>query len=74
MDGLTVFGFIAIMTCVICDRGETKNKWFTLVFAVACVASAIYAFLQGAYPFVLAETIWAVSKFHQFFFVRQQTR
>jgi hypothetical protein len=48
MDGLTAFGAL-----------EERAPAFVLAFAAACAASRAYGFLQGAWPFGVAELVWA---------------
>jgi hypothetical protein len=38
---------------------EHRSPAFILCFAAACVASSIYGFLQGAWPFGVVEAIWS---------------
>jgi hypothetical protein len=37
---------------------EDRHPRFTLYFAGACLASSVYGFLQGAWPFGLVEAVW----------------
>lgn len=37
---------------------ESRSPWFVLAFAGFCVMSSVYGFLQGAWPFGLAEGVW----------------
>ncbi|MHB8631248.1 MAG: hypothetical protein ACYC9W_04900 [Candidatus Limnocylindria bacterium] len=39
---------------------EPRAPRYVLGFAAACVASSIYGFLQGAWPFGVVEAAWAV--------------
>jgi hypothetical protein len=39
---------------------ENRSPWFILAFAVACALGSVYGFLQGAWPFGVAEAIWSV--------------
>jgi len=38
---------------------ERRSPLFVLAFAGACLASSLYGFLQGAWPFGVIEFIWA---------------
>lgn len=38
---------------------ESRSASFVLAFAFACLASSVYGFLQGAWPFGVVEVIWA---------------
>jgi hypothetical protein len=60
MDKLTLFGLIAVTAMVTFYALEERGRWFTLAFAVSCVAGSIYGFLQGAWPFGAVELIWSV--------------
>jgi hypothetical protein len=44
---------------VVCYALEARSPWFILGFAVACALASLYGFLQGAWPFGLAEAVWA---------------
>jgi hypothetical protein len=38
---------------------EPRSHRYVLAFAGACLASSIYAFLQGAWPFGVVEIVWS---------------
>lgn len=38
---------------------ESRSPTFMLAFAAACLASSVYGFLQGAYPFGVVELVWS---------------
>ena len=59
MDGLTLFGLLAVTAMLVCYALEDRSHWFIFAFAVACAFGSIYGFLQGAWPFGLIEAIWA---------------
>ena len=59
MDGLTLFGLVAVSLTLICYALEARSHWFVLAFAGSCALGSIYGFLQGAWPFGLVEAIWA---------------
>jgi hypothetical protein len=60
MDGLTLFGLVAVTAMLVCYALEDRSRWFILGFAVACASGSIYGFLQGAWPFGLVEAIWSL--------------
>lgn len=60
MDGLTLFGLVAVSLMLICYALEARSHWFVLAFAGSCALGSIYGFLQGAWPFGLVEGIWAL--------------
>ena len=59
MSALTLFGVLAVGSMLAFYALEDRAPGFVLAFAGACVASAVYGFLQGAWPFGLVEAIWA---------------
>jgi hypothetical protein len=59
MDALTTFGAVAVATMLLFYALEERSPWFVLLFAGACLASSIYGFLQGAWPFGVVELIWS---------------
>lgn len=54
------FGVFAVTLMVTCYALETHGSAYVAWFAFACLLSAIYALMLGSYPFVFAETVWAV--------------
>lgn len=62
MDSMAIetLGIIAITAMVVFYALENNSRIFILLFSVACALSAIYAWLIGSYPFLIAESIWAV--------------
>jgi hypothetical protein len=57
--GLTAFGVIAVGSMLLFYALEARARVFVLAFAIACVASSAYGFLQGAWPFGVVEIIWS---------------
>ena len=60
VDGLTLFGPLAVTAMLVFYTLESRNSWFVLAFAGACAAGSVYGFLQGAWPFGLVEAVWAM--------------
>jgi hypothetical protein len=58
VDGLTLYGALAVTAMLIFYALESRSAIFVLAFAVACAASSLYGFLQGAWPFGVVEAIW----------------
>jgi hypothetical protein len=65
MDGLTLFGLLAVTAMLIFYALEDRSPWFILAFAAACALASIYGFLQGAWPFGVIEAIWAGVAVHR---------
>jgi hypothetical protein len=59
MDALTFFGLFAVTAMLVCYALESRAAVFVLLFAVACLASSAYGFLQGAWPFGIVELVWS---------------
>lgn len=58
-------GALAICTIVASYEFEKKVPVFTLVFAGACAAAALYAFLIGSHLFMIAKGIWVIVAFEK---------
>jgi hypothetical protein len=59
MDPLTFFGVVAVGSMLLFYALEERAPLFVLAFAGACLASSVYGFLQGAWPFGVVELVWA---------------
>ncbi len=55
-----ILGIVAIATMVVCYALERRGTVFIAAFAAGCALAAVYAYLIGSYPFLVAEGIWAV--------------
>ena len=60
MDGLTLFGLLAVTAMLVSYALEARSPWYILAFAFACGLGSAYGFLQGAWPFGVVEAIWAL--------------
>ncbi|AWM01442.1 hypothetical protein [Bradyrhizobium amphicarpaeae] len=58
MDTITIFGLLSVSAMLLSYALEPRGRHYVLAFAAACALSGIYAFLQGAWPFGLVETVW----------------
>jgi len=65
MDLITIFGVVAVTLMVVFYALEKKSRIYILGFSIACLLAAIYAFLVGAWPFSIAEIIWAGVALHR---------
>lgn len=65
LDALTLFGVAASAAVLICYAFERRSPWFILGMVLACIAAAVYGFLQGAWPFGVLEIIWSGIAFHR---------
>ncbi len=60
---IEILGIVAIAIMVISYALEKRNAFFVVTFVLGCVLAAVYAYLIGSYPFMFAESIWAVIAF-----------
>ena len=59
MNGLTLFGLLAVTLMLVFYALEKRAHWFILAFSGSCVLASAYGFLQGAWPFGLVEAVWS---------------
>lgn len=59
MNSLTLFGFISVSVMLVAYALEHKGRMWILIFAFACLSSALYGLLADALPFAVVETVWA---------------
>ena len=67
MDGLTLFGLLAVTAMLAFYALEDRSPWFVLAFAGACLLASAYGFLQGAWPFGIVEAVWAGVAAHRWY-------
>jgi hypothetical protein len=67
MSTLTLFGATAVTAMLLFYVLESRSPLFVLAFAAACIASSIYGFLQGAWPFGVVEFIWSGVAVHRWY-------
>ena len=57
---ITVYGVVAVTFMMTMYALERRHPAFILAFAAGCLASAVYGFLSGAWPFGVVEAIWSL--------------
>jgi hypothetical protein len=60
VDGLTLFGLVAVSAMLLFYALEDRSPWFVLAFVGACLMASAYGFLQGAWPFGAVEAVWSL--------------
>ncbi len=60
MDGLTLFGLVAVTAMLLFYALEDRDPLYVLAFAAACALASVYGFLQWAWPFGVVEAIWSL--------------
>jgi hypothetical protein len=58
MDALTIFGVVTVTAMLVFYALEERSASWTFWFAVTCLASSAYGFLQGAWPIGVVELVW----------------
>lgn len=53
-------GLVAVIIMVSAYALEHHHRNFIVLFAGGCSLAALYAFLIGSYPFLVAEGVWAL--------------
>ena len=59
MNRVTILGLFSVTAMLLCYALEARSRWFVLAFAGACALGSAYGFLQGAWPFGIAEAVWS---------------
>jgi uncharacterized membrane protein (DUF485 family) len=59
MDIRTAFGALAVTAMLVFYALESRSAMFVLAFSGAWLASSVYGFLQGAWPFGVVELVWS---------------
>ncbi len=70
MDGLTLFGLLAVTAMLVFYALERRSRWFVLAFAGACGLASLYGFLAGTWPFGVVEAAWALVALYRWRTVR----
>lgn len=71
MAATEVLGYVAITVMVASYALEKVAPVFIAIFAIGCLMAALYAFLIAAYPFFVAEGIWAIVAARRWYTVRK---
>jgi hypothetical protein len=58
MRMLTFFGAASVGLMMIFYALEERGAMYTLLFALACLASSAYGWLAGTWPFGVVEIVW----------------
>jgi hypothetical protein len=56
---VTIYGVCAVTFMMTMYALENRHPRWILGFAIGCVASSVYGFLSGAWPFGVVELIWS---------------
>ena len=56
---LTLYGMVALSFMMLMYALERRGPAFVAAFAAGCLASSLYGFLAGTWPFGVVELIWS---------------
>lgn len=73
MDILTLLGVVSTGAAIVFYHLEPRHRLWVLGFALASLSSAVYAFLQGAWPFGVAEMFWFGVALHRYSLLQRGT-
>ena len=73
MNGVEVFGALAVSAMVLCYALEKRAPGYVLAFALACLASSTYGVLIRSWPFAAVELVWAGIALQRWRAVRDQS-
>jgi len=57
---LNLFGLFTVTFTLVCYALEDRSPAYILGFAAGSAASAVYGFMEGAWPFGLVEIAWTI--------------
>jgi hypothetical protein len=63
---VTIYGLCALTFMMTMYALERRGRLFVVAFAAGCLLSSAYGFLAGAWPFGLAEIVWAYIAWRRF--------
>ena len=64
-SALDYFGIVAVSIMVVSYSLEKYNPLFILIFSIGCALAALYAYFLKSYPFLIAESLWALVALHR---------
>jgi hypothetical protein len=63
LDGLMLFGFFAAFLTLVVGLYARQSRLGLATFAVCLTATAVYGFMQGAWPIAIVQAAWAAVVF-----------
>ena len=63
---VTLYGVCAVTFMMVMYALERRGARYVLGFSLGCVASSLYGWLSGAWPFGVVELIWAAIAFRRY--------
>jgi hypothetical protein len=63
---VTLYGVCAVTFMMVMYALERRGPLYILGFSLGCLASSLYGWLSGAWPFGVVELIWASIAFRRY--------
>ena len=67
---LTAYGAFVVTLMMIFYALESRSRWFSFAFGVACLGSSLYGWLAGTWPFGVVEAVWALVALRKWWLLR----
>ena len=71
LDGLMLFGFLSAFVALVCWIYRNESRELAVAFALCLAATAVYAFLAGAWPVGIVQIAWSAIAMRQCFIARK---
>ena len=62
----TLYGIVAVTLMMTMYALERRGRRYIAGFALGCIASSVYGFWSGAWPFGVVEAIWSIIAWRRF--------
>ncbi|MCL4451032.1 MAG: hypothetical protein M1327_00180 [Candidatus Thermoplasmatota archaeon] len=71
LSPLNIYGISVLLAMLFFYIREVRSRAYTLLFSLSCIASSIYGFLAGTWPFGVVEFVWFVFSFRKYIGLRK---
>jgi hypothetical protein len=68
---LNIYGISVLLAMLFFYIREVRSRVYTLLFSISCIASSVYGFLAGTWPFGVVEFVWFVFSFRKYVVLRR---
>ncbi len=58
-SALNIYGSVVVTLMMVFYGLESRSSVFTVLFGIMCMATSVYGFLAGTWPFGVIEAVWA---------------
>jgi hypothetical protein len=67
LDSLMLFGFLSVFLTLVFYINQHHSRANGIAFALCLAATAVYGFMQGAWPLGMIQTAWCAMTVKRFF-------